>query len=404
VSAEHDVAVLTDPADRRAAYEVFRRTLHRGPVPEADWESHGQSPDEHWLGVRGADGELVGSAFSFPSRLTLPGGGRIDAAAVSAVGVRADHTRAGRLTALMRTQLGAARDRGDAAAVLRASEAAIYGRFGYGIASRGNHVQVAARPQWRPDAPAPGRVRMLGATEAGKLLPELQDRLAGSRPGAITRNARWWRRGIDPGGESAAEYRGIAVHTGPDGDDGFVVWGVRDGKRFGEDEIVVHDLWAGSPSATSGLWRFLTGIDLSTGVLAWARPRDEDLDLMLADPRLHRIVGRGDDLWLRIVDVPAALGARSWGDGDPVVLRLHDPLFDDAGTWRLGPDGAVAAGGALPDLECGLESLAQAFLGDRPPSALVAAGRWTEHTAGAGATADALFAVPGPAPWSGTFF
>ena len=82
MSAEHDVAVLTDPADRRAAYEVFRRTLHRGPVPEADWESHGQSPDEHWLGVRGADGELVGSAFSFPSRLTLPGGGRIDAAAL----------------------------------------------------------------------------------------------------------------------------------------------------------------------------------------------------------------------------------------------------------------------------------------------------------------------------------
>ncbi|MEV1290859.1 GNAT family N-acetyltransferase [Pseudonocardia sp. NPDC049635] len=404
MNAEHDVHVLTDPADRRAAYEAFVRTLHRGPVQDAAWEAHGQSPDEHWLGVRGTDGELVGSAFSFPTRLTLPGAGRVDAAAVSAVGVRADHTRAGRLTALMRAQLTAARLRGDAVAVLRASEATIYGRFGYGIASRGDHVRVAARPQWRPEAPGPGRVRMLGAAEATKLLPDLQDRLAAARPGAITRNARWWRRAIDPAGTSASEYRGIAVHTGPDGDDGFAVWGVREGERFGTDEIVVHDLWSGSPSATSGLWRFLTAIDLSTGVVAWARPCDEDLDLMLADPRVHRITGRADDLWLRIVDVPTALGARAWGTGDPVVLRLHDPLFDDAGTWRLGPDGAVPAGGALPDLECGLESFAAAFLGDRAPSALATAGRWTEHVAGAAARADTLFAVPGPAPWSGTFF
>ncbi|WP_158092121.1 MULTISPECIES: GNAT family N-acetyltransferase [Pseudonocardia] len=404
MSAEHHVQVLTDPADRRAAYDVFVRTLHRGPVQEADWESHGQSPDEHWLGVRGADGEMVGSAFSFPTRLTLPGGGRVPAAAVSAVGVRADHTRAGRLTALMHAQLTAARERGDAATVLRASEAAIYGRFGYGIASRGDHVQIAARPQWRRGAPEPGRVRMLGAAEAMKLLPELQERLAATRPGALTRNARWWRRGIDPGGKSAGDYRGIALHTGPDGDDGFAVWGIREGERFGRDEIVVHDLWAASPSATAGLWRFLTGIDLVSGVTAWSRPRDEDLDLMLDDPRLHRITGRGDDLWLRIVDVPAAFGARAWGAGEPVVLRLHDPLFDDAGTWRLGPEGAAPAGDAMPDLECGLESLAPAFLGDRAPSALVAAGRWSEHTAGAAARADALFAVPGAAPWCGTFF
>lgn len=403
--AQHDVRTLTDPAQRRAASDVFLGTLHRGPVGDEVWDAHGQAADEHWLGVY-ADGEIVGSANSFPTRLTLPGGARVPAAAVSAVGVRADSTRAGRLTALMRAQLAAARDRGDVATVLRASEAVIYGRYGYGVASRGEHVRLASRPGWRPDAPADGTVRMLGPDEAAKRLPELQERLAAARPGGMTRNARWWRRALHPAGPAASGYKGIAVHTGPDGDDGFAVWGVteRAPGPGGTDEIAVEQLWAGTPAATAGLWRFLAGIDLAAAVTAWARPLDEDLDLMLADVRDLRITGRGDDLWLRLVDVAAALGARTWGPGEPVVLRCHDPVFDDAGTWRIGPDGARPAGNAVPDLECGPESLAPAFLGDRTPSSLVAAGRWAENAPGAAARADALFAVPGPAPWCGTSF
>ncbi|OLM18681.1 MULTISPECIES: GNAT family N-acetyltransferase [unclassified Pseudonocardia] len=404
MSAQHDVRTLTDPAQRRAAYDLFLSTLHRGPAGDEAWEAHGHAGDEHWLGVVDPDGEIVGSANSFPSRLTLPGGARVPAAAVSGVGVRADRTRAGRLTALMRAQLTAARERGDTVTVLRASEAAIYGRYGYGVASRGQHVRVTARPAWRADAPAGGRVRLLGTAEAGKILPDLQERLAADRPGGMTRNPRWWRRAIDPGGPSAGEYKQIGVHTGPDGDDGFAIWGISEGEPGGNDTISVQQMWAGSPAATAGLWRFLTGADLSDAVTAWARPLDEDLDLLLTDGRAHRVTGRSDDLWLRIVDVGAALAARSWGSGDPVVLRLHDPVLDDAGTWRIGPGGVRPAGDALPELECGLESLAPAFLGDRTPSALAAAGRWTEHVPGAAVRADALFAVPGPAPWSGTFF
>lgn len=405
MSAEHDVRTLTDPAQRRAASDLFLGTLHHGPVSDEVWQAHGQAADEHWLGVHTADGEIVGSANSFPTRVTLPGGARVPAAAVSGVGVRADSTRAGRLTALMRAQLSAARDRGDTAAVLHASETAIYGRYGYGVASRGDHVTVTARPGWRPDAPPGGTVRMLGRAEAATVLPELQERLAAGRPGGMTRSDRWWRRALDPAGPAAGEYKGIAVHTGPDGDDGFAVWGIAEsGVPGGRDEIRIQQLWTGSPAGTAGLWRFLTGIDLITAVTGWSRPLDEDLDLMLTDLRAHRTTGRSDDLWLRIVDVAGALGARAWGPGEPVVLRLHDPLFDDAGTWRIGSDGVAPAGDALPDLECGLESLAPAFLGDRTPSSLLGAGRWAEHTPGAAARADVLFAVPGPAPWCGTFF
>lgn len=405
MAEDHVVRTLTDPAERRASLDLFRAALHIGPVPDEAWERHGHSADEHWLGVHTGGGDLAGSAFSFPTRLTLPGGARVPAAAVSGVGVRPDRTRAGRLSALMRAQLGAAADRGDLAAVLHATETVIYERFGYGVASRADHVRVTAGTPWRPEAPAGGSVRMISPQEAAALLPPLQERLAGTRPGGMTRNGRWWARDLTPAGRDD-EFRGIAVHAGQDGDDGYVQWGVADGGSPGEKRVVeIRSLWAAGPEATAGLWRFVTGLDLVSAATSWARPLDENLDLMLADPRQVRITGRDDDLWLRLLDVRAALAARAWGDGDPVVLRVRDPLFDDrTGTWRIGADGPAAAAAATPDLECDVAGLGTAFLGDRPPSALVAAGRWTEQTPGAAARADALFATGAPAPWCGTFF
>ncbi|ANY09127.1 GNAT family N-acetyltransferase [Pseudonocardia sp. HH130630-07] len=405
MSIDHDVRDLTDPADRRAAYAVFEGSLLRGSSSDEDWAAHGQAADEHWLGVYTADGEVAGCANSFPTRLTLPGGDRVPAAAVSAVGVRADATRAGRLSALMRAQLTAARDRGDVATVLHASESAIYGRFGYGVASRAERVRLTSRPDWRPEAPAGGRVRMLDRSAARQVLPALQERLAGARPAGMTATARWWDR-LFSTGPTATGFLGTAVHRGPDGDDGFAVWSVAAGDpvRDEPEEIAVAQLWAATPAATAGLWRFLAGIDLAGAVRAWGRPLDEDLDLLLADPRRHKVLARTDDLWLRVVDVAAALGARTWGDARPVVLRLHDPVLGGSGTWSVGSGGARPAADAAPDIECSVASLAPAFLGDRAPSSLVAAGQWSEHTPGAAARADAVFAVPGPVPWCGTPF
>ncbi|MFP5021231.1 GNAT family N-acetyltransferase [Pseudonocardia phyllosphaerae] len=416
MAEDHDVRTLTDPAELRAAAELFRHTLHVGPMPDAAWERHGPADDEHTLGVFTTGGELAGTAYSFPSRLTVPGGARIPAAAVSGVGVRADRTREGRLGALMWAQLSAAAGRGDAAAMLRASETAIYERYGYGIASRSDEVAVRAHPQWRPEAPGGGTVRMVGADDELGPVAALHERLAGQRPGAITRTRRWWRRVATPA-EGADAYRGAAVHlpTGSeriddgclDDADGLVAWGLTEAHRPGRrDTLLVHDLWGATPSVVTALWRFVTGIDLIEGVVARHRPRDENLDLVLADPRAVTVTSGGrDELWLRILDVPAALAARTWAPDGEIVLRVHDPLFDDrSGTWRLGPDGPSPAAGAVPDLETGVAALAMAYLGDRTPSELVAAGRWAEHTDGAARCADALFGVPGPVPWCGTMF
>jgi predicted acetyltransferase len=135
---------------------------------------------------------------------------------------------------------------------------------------------------------------------------------------------------------------------------------------------------------------------------------DDPLDLLLADPRDAVVTGLADETWLRLVDVPAALAARSFGAGAaPLLLAVHDPMLpDNAGVYRIAGEGAERVGplGACePELSCGVAALAPAYLGDRSPSTLAATGWWTVHDPTAPARADALFTTT-PAPWCGTHF
>jgi predicted acetyltransferase len=211
-----------------------------------------------------------------------------------------------------------------------------------------------------------------------------------------------------------------AVHTGPDGDDGFAL-AVPSGPEFAAT-LRVTDLHAADVAAAAGLWRFLLGVDLVGQVEAAMRPLDEPLDLLLADPRAHGVTGVADETWLRLVDVPAALAARAFPAvpavpaggraAAPVLLAVHDPLLpDNAGVYRIGGGNGgwgtaerVGPLGARPaELECDVAALAPAYLGDRVPSTLAATGWWTVHDPAAVPRADALFATD-VAPWCGTHF
>ncbi|MFR9803375.1 GNAT family N-acetyltransferase [Pseudonocardia sp. RS010] len=411
---------VLEPDELRAAHALFGAALHAGgPADDERWAVARTSYDPgRTFGVDQPEGTLAGTATSFGSALTVPGGAQVPMAAVTRVGVRADRTRRGLLTALMREQLQDAADRGEVAATLRASEARIYGRFGYGVASRGRNVRVTAGARFRVDAPPGGDVRLVGVDEAATVLPPLYARIldGATRPGPITRPDGWWASTLRRPAPDTA--RGIAVHTGPDGDDGFASWTVRqEGSDFGENVLDVADLHAATPQAVAGLWRFLLGIDLLRHVAAHLRPLDEPLDLFLEDPRACRTTGIGDETWLRLLDVPAALAARAWGDtgGEPVRIRVHDPLFPaNDGVHVVGAGGpdtrgstgtseAEPAAGGRADLECDVAGLAMAYLSDRRPAELVASGWWTAHDRAAVARADRLFAA-GEAPWCGTFF
>ncbi|MDR7303469.1 GNAT family N-acetyltransferase [Haloactinomyces albus] len=402
--SEHDVRPLAE-AEFRDANRVFLSSLHRPAPTDQQWE---RSTARYEPGrVFGAfrSGELVGTTMALGSSLAVPGGAVLPASAVTGVGVRADHTRRGVLRALMRTQLDDVRDRGEPVAMLHASEAVIYGRFGYGEATRTRTVSLDThRATLHADAPSGGSIRLLDKAEAGKILPELYRRIVSSRPGTISRSDGWWESRL---GVFSGEQMVVAIHTGEDGvDDGFALYEAKmNDYRFddGTCELQVGDIRGADAVATASLWRFLLGVDLVDRVVVIDRPVDEPLERLLTDRRACRVSSVQDDLWVRLVDVPAALAARGYGTAEPVVVEVRDGFLpENSGSYRIGADG-VQRCAAQPQLSMDVDVLASLYLGDVGVSALAAGGRVAVHDPAAVAEADRLFAMT-EAPWCGTGF
>jgi predicted acetyltransferase len=399
---------VLEPDQLRSAHALFASTIHRAPVDDERW-SHAvtsYSPSRTVGIFHGSS--LVGTATAFPSRLAVPGGAVLEMGAVTRVGVRADRTRRGLLTAMMRAQLDDIAARGEAVATLRATEARIYGRFGYGVATRGRDVRVqTARATWRAGASEGGSVRLLDRDEIIPVMRDVHERIAVTRPGGISRPDSWWGSRFGHRLREREPALGV-VHTGAEGDDGFAIAFRTEDHTFSEQTLEIADLQAADVRATAGLWRFLLGIDLIGSLHAELRPVDEPLDLLLADPRAWAVTGQHDETWLRLVDVPAALAARSYRPAEPVLLAVHDPLLEkNAGVYRIAGGTAELVGplgGPLqPQLECDAAGLAMAYLGDRAPAQLVATGWWRAPDPSAVPSADAAFATD-VLPWCGTYF
>jgi predicted acetyltransferase len=355
---------------------------------------------------------IVGNAGAFSLELTVPGNTTIPMAGVTAVGVRSTHRRKGVLTAMMRSQLEDVRDRGEPMAGLYASESIIYGRFGYGIASSQMQVVIdTKRSGYR--APLPdGRLDLIEADAAAKVLPEIFDRSRHLTPGDVTRSAAWWDQWFkdkekDRGGASARFY---VVHESEPGlADGYVAY------RFKGDwpgglpgaTISIQDMAWTSDAAYTNLWRQLLDVDLVTRVDSWKRPVDEPLRWLLADPRRMQVKALTDELWLRPVDVAACLTARAYRtDGRLVLEVVDDFLGSAAGRYRL--DASPAGATCTPtdesaDLTLGVAELGSLYLGGVMASTLARAGRIDEHAVGALTRADLLFSTD-RAPYCRTMF
>ena len=396
--SDYDIRVL-EPDEYRTSGDVFQGTMHMGPAKDEHWSALVDSfePGRN-LGAF-QDGQLVGCTQSYASSLALPGGAVLPMAMVSRVGVRADHTRRGVLTSLKRAQLAGL---AEPFATLRASEGAIYRRFGYGIATRGRSVVVdRAKAVTHPTAPTDGRVRLVPTDEP---LPAIYDRIGAARPGWLARPGFWWtaQRIFVPSRTPVVH----AVHRGPDGDDGYATYTVArtSGHQPHHRTVLhLHDLQAATPGAWADLWRFLLTVDLVHDVQANLRPLDEPLEQLFTDHRTVLTTNVEDETWLRIVDVPVALAARAFGDAASIVIEIHDPLLPaNSGRYRIG-DGPARPVGDPAELAMDVAALSTLFLGDTSPTALATAGRLTTIKADALAVADRLFAVPA-APWCGTYF
>jgi predicted acetyltransferase len=343
------------------------------------------------------DGRIVAGTGIYSRHVTVPGA-VVPCAAVTAVGVVPTHRRRGLLTAMMRRQLEEVHARGEPVAVLWASEGAIYGRFGYGIAARIGRL-TARRPLARlASSPPPPRepLRAGPAADHVEHMRAVYEGVRASRPGMLDRLGPWWDvRLYDPESQRGGAQPLQAV-TVPDGYALYAVRGDRD-EDGPAGEVVVRELVAATPQARALLWTFLLDQDLTRTVTWTLAPPDEPLWLMLTDPDAIRVVLESS-LWARLVDVAGALAARSYASDPDVVLEVADTFCPwNAGRYRLA-GGACERTEADADLALGASALGAAYLGGTTLRELAGAGRVAELRPGALERASAAFAGS-VAPW-----
>ncbi|MFH8799531.1 GNAT family N-acetyltransferase [Streptomyces sp. NPDC017936] len=401
-----DLRVLR-PEEWERWYDTLLRAF--GGVGEPDEERalwKGLTPCGRSVGAWDGD-EVVGTAGAFDFRLTVPGGASVPAAGVTMVGVLATHRRRGLLTRMMRRQLDDVRSWGEPLAVLTASEGSIYGRFGYGAATFGLACEIDTS-RVRLSVPAGTddvRLRYADPADVLGLCEAVYARTVPGRPGMLARRPGWERLGVlDPesarGGASplqcvVAERNGEAV--------GYARFRVRpEWTDTGHNgQVVLQDLAAVEPVAGAALWRFLFEIDLTTSLKVRGRPLDDAWQHLVSDLRRCRLRVR-DSLYVRLVDVGAALEARAYQAPVDVVLEVEDAFCPwNSGRWRLSGDakGATCARtGDAADLALSVRELGSAYLGGVSLSSLAAAGRVRELRSGALAEASVGFGSP-VAPW-----
>src|SRR5919202_2429947 len=395
------VAAAALEAFERAAEGAFHEDAHPEDAPLA---AKLFEPERSLAVFDG--GQIVGTAGVYTRALTVPGG-PVPAACVTAVGVLPTHRRRGLLTRMMRRQLEDVHARGEALAALWASEPAIYGRFGYGLAARSTELSV--RTPAAVAAPVEGVTTVVAPADAIARIAPLYDAVRRERPGHLDRTPAWWEKRIhfpEYRRDGAGTLR-AAVHAAPGGAvDAYALYAVKPvwGPDGPEGEVVVREVMAADPAGTAAIWAYLLGLDLTRRV-AWAiAPADEPLVHLVARPVVQRLAA---NLWVRPVEVGAALAARAYATPLDVVLEVADPFCPwNAGRWRLAAD----AGGAAcerttdpPDLALSAADVGAAYLGGTTLAAPAAAGRVREGRPGALAAATAAFRGPRE-PWCPEIF
>ncbi|MFD5429052.1 GNAT family N-acetyltransferase [Streptomyces sp. NPDC127084] len=391
-------------------YGTVERAFGGPPTPP---EARGlwQSLTEHDRSIAAWDGdECVGTAGAFSLRLSVPGGSVVDTAGVTMVSVAATHRRRGLMTQMMRRQLDDVRERGEPLAALVASEPGIYGRFGYGMATQQLSASIdTARVRMEVPAGTGADGVRLRYADPLSALPACEavyaDQVA-DRPGTPARLPGWERLAVlAPGGGGhdggsplrcvVAERDGTAVgyarfqHT-PQWD----ATGAR-------GTIVLRDLDAQDPAAYAMLWRFFFEIDLTSTLMAENRPVDDVWQHLVSDVRRCERHLR-DGLFVRLVDVGAALESRAYRTPVDVVFEVEDSFCPwNEGRWRLAGDGRGASctrTAAPADVTLQATALASVYLGGFALTALARAGRADELKRGALARASLAFGND-TAPW-----
>ncbi len=357
------------------------------------------------------DGDaMVGTATAITYEMTVPGG-VVPAAGVTGVGVLPTHRRRGALTKLMSSQLDDVHDRGEPVAILWASEANIYRRFGYGLASLQAIVDIERdRAVFRKVLPPVGRTRLVDIDQAASIFPQVYERVRPATPGMLTRSTAWWKDHVlhnlkmtSSGGPPM--WRAVIEMEGRP--EAYALYRLHpawhQGSPVGRMEVL--EVMATAPEAMQEVWRFLFGVDLVARIEANWMPADHPLLLMVTEP--SRLGFRLQDaLFLRLVDVGRALETRGYRHEDTLTFEVHDLFCPwNEGRWQLctHPEGATATRTSREtDLVLDVEDLGSVYLGAFTFEHLLMSSRVEEVTPGAIRRADAMFLTE-RAPWCEMF-
>lgn len=376
------LGVTEEEADQFA--RAFDRHFHEDSAPELLRSWMAVFEPERMFGHR-ANGRWFSTAGSIARRLTVPGGQAVPVAAVTVVTVSPVFRRTGLMRELMHRQLHELHQAGqESLAYLWASESAIYGRFGYGLASlrqtiTGNTHEL----EYRPGVDlGDGFVDEVDRDTFLSEIPGRYAELVAGRPGYLERDEAWWNKiTLDlPEHRRAAGALRFALHVHPEsGVNGYSLFHVRDDTHspLPQGTVRVRELAGGTPQATAKLWRFLLDLDLVSQVHSDKLALDDPLHHLVANRRALQTCEL-DGTYLRLVDVPASLTQRRYASEADVVIEVADPVLaanSDRFRLQAGPEGAVVTRvSRLPDVRLDVRDLASLYLGGTRATALAAAG------------------------------
>jgi predicted acetyltransferase len=404
---------LVEPDELDAAADLTATVFGVGPVATDSYRKDFMTVAEADRTFVVDDGPtVVGTGAHFSFDLALPGGATVPMGAVTEVGVLPTHRRRGVLTAIMGALLDQCVERGEPLAGLTASEASIYRRYGYGVATRA-HTRLIHTPRSAElvTTPDPGRFRLVTEAEAAEALPAVWDKRWRHTPGEVSRKPSWWpRMALDPEDDrDGGSARFVVVHEDAAGSpDGFAAYRIKEGTAPGEYfELQVLDFSAADDQVEAVVLRFLMDVDLVRRVRWVGAPVDLALPWRLVDRRAAEITREHDHLWLRPLDVARCLGSRSYAAEGGGVIEVVDPRRPDVGgrfALDAGPDGADCARVTVePDVVVGVADLGSLLLGGVRWETLRRAGTVEERSPGTVDRLDTLFRTS-RAPYCGTGF
>jgi predicted acetyltransferase len=385
-----------------------------GQAPDDDQRELERSLLEFDRTLTIADGkDLVASTAVYSFEMTVPGGS-LPTAGVTWVAVLPSHRRRGILNALMRRQLDDIHKAGtEPVAALWASESAIYGRFGYGLAAPTISMTVprAANALHPVPGTADLRLRLVDGAESVPLTVPVYDHERALRPGMVALPGQAWEQATvfdPPSQRGGASPLRTAIVEDDSRVRGFARYVTRskwdDGGPNGTTEV--RQLHAVDAAARWVLLRHVTDLDLSGETVIRLRPVDDPLWTLLVNPRASR-ARLSDGLYVRLVDVGAALSRRTYARPVDVVVEVEDAFCPwNSRKWRIAGDatgGECAPTDHAPNVRLTARELGAAYLGTTSLVALREAGLVEEVTPG-GVTELAQALHHEPAAWNSFVF